>query len=362
VDDDVTRERAVACHWLLLRLAGAVPDDVTAQCRRWVAEARCCDVARVITYYALWQRIRLTSADIDLLAELLGAADLDTSALSLVDVVDSEPMPTCGFAPRRADANGGTRRCAADERPGAPVIAAADPDDEVDRAMISGMRSERATLAMWRAWRFPGDGAPWPLPRRVYVVEADNGVDVAGFVGRLQNIAVAAGETDPQVEAYPTGAGLPIYQRLARAYGALIWARDPDPGLRLAAVLDSSDQDESAITAGHAVIDAAEATRFAAYLRSGKPLMITTARTNDVVTPARGAVVPINYRTDGHWIWSDAAVYYLEQYGLVPEADLVAHIRNNSFVVPEVDGAAIHRALAVLQEPAADEPAWTYST
>jgi hypothetical protein len=361
VDDDVRRERAAACHWLLLRLAGAVPDDVITQCRRWVAEDRCCDVGRVITYYVLWQRIRLTDAEIDLLAELLSAAAVDTSALSMVDVLDSEPMPNCGFAPCRAEADSGTCRSAADERPGAPLIAAG-PDDEVDRAMIAGMGSEQSARAMWRAWRFPGDGAPWPLPRRVYVVEADEGVDLAGVVARLQNIAVAAGETDPQVEAYPMGATLPSYQRLARAYGALIWARDPDPGLRLAVVFDPSDQDGPPITAGHPVVDAPEVSRLAAYLSSGQPLMITTARKNDVVTPARGAVVPMNYRTDGHWIWSDAAVYYLEQYGLAPEADLVAHIRNRSFVVPEVDGAAIHRALAVLQEPAADEPAWTYGS
>lgn len=359
--DDVGRERAVACHWLLLALAGAVPDDVTTQCRRWLAEGRCCDVARSVTYYVQWQRIRLTDAEIDLLAELLGAADVDTTVLSMVGVLDSDPMPNYAFAPCLADTSRGTSRSAADERPCTPVTAA-EPEDKVDRALLATAGSERAIRAMWRSWRSPGNGVPWPLPRRVYVVETDDGVDLMVLAARLQNIAVAAGETNPQVEVYTMGAGLPNYQRLARLYGALIWARDPDPGLRIAVVFDPSDQGRPQIAAGQPAVDAPEATRLSAYLSSGQPLMITTARMNDVMTPALGAVVPMNYRTDGQWIWSDATAYYLERYGLAPEADLVTHIRNKRFVVPELDGAAIHRALAALREPAADEPTWTYGS
>jgi hypothetical protein len=361
VDANLQRQRVAACHWLLLRLAGTVPDALTTQCRRWLAEGRSSDVGRAITYSVLSQRIRLTDAEIDLLAELLGAAAVDGSALSLVDILDSEPMPKYAFAPRRADADRGTGLGAADERPGAPVIAAG-PDDDVDRAVLAGMGPEPAIRAAWRAWRFPGDGAPWPPPRRVYLVEADQGSQLAGIAARLQALAAGAGETDPQVEVYPVHAALPNYQRLARAYGALIWARDPDPGLRLAVLFDQAGEHPPQMAAGHPAAGAPEAARLVAYLSGGQPLLVTTARMNDVVTPARGAVVPMNFRTDGHWIWSDATVYYLQQYGLAPDADLVAHIQRRGFVFPEVDGAAIHRALAALQEPAADEPAWTYGS
>ncbi|MDT5027403.1 MAG: hypothetical protein QOE61_3829, partial [Micromonosporaceae bacterium] len=312
---EIQRERVAACHWLLLRLAGAVPDDLTAQCRRWLAEGRSCDVGRAITYAVLSQRIRLTEAEIDLLAELLGAAAVDNSALSMVGVLDTDPMPKYAFAPCRADADRGTRRGAADERPGAPVIAAG-PDDDVDRAVLAGMGAEPAIRAVWRVWRFPGDGAPWPLPRRVYVVEADQGIDLVGIAAWLQSVATGAGETDPQVEVYPVHAALPNYQRLARAYGALIWARDPDPGLRLAEVFNQAGGHEPQMALRQPVAGAPEAARLIAYLCRGEPLLVTTARMNDVVTPASGAVVPMNFRTDGHWIWSDASVYYLEQYGL----------------------------------------------
>jgi hypothetical protein len=361
MEADIQGERLAGCHWLLLRLAGTVPDDLTTQCRSWLAEGRFSDAGRAITYSVVSQRIRLTNSDIDLLTELLAAAAIDPSALSMVDVLDSEPMPKYAFVPCRADADRGSRRGAADERPGAPVVAAG-PDDDVDRAVLAGMSPELAIRAVWRAWRFPGDGAPWPPPRRVYVVEADQGSPLAGIAARLQSIAAAAGETHPQVEVYPVHGALPSYQRLARASGGLIWARSPDPGLRLAAVFDPAGEPGPRMAAGYPVIGAPDAARLIAYLNGGQPLLVTTARKNDVLAPALGAVVPMNFRTDGQWIWSDATAYYLEHYRLAPDADLVTHIRHRGFVVPEVDGAAIHRALAALQEPAAHEPAWTYGS
>jgi hypothetical protein len=163
------------------------------------------------------------------------------------------------------------------------------------------------------------------------------------------------------VEVYPVHAALPNYQQLARAYGALIWAREPDPGLRLAVAFGQADEHAPPVATGPAITGPPEAARLAAYLSGGQPLLVTAARMIDVVAPTRGAVVPMDFRTDGQWIWSDAAVYYLERYDLTPDIDLVAHIRRRDFVMPEVDGAAIHRALAALAEPAADE-AWTYGS
>jgi hypothetical protein len=357
MDAKVQRERVAACHRLLLRLAGTVPDDLTCQCRRWLAEDRTSDVGRSIAYAVLSQHVRLTDAEIDLLAELLGAAALDTSALSMVEVLDSEPLPKHAFAPSRADADRGTQLGAADDRPGPPALAA-EPDDDVDRAMLARMDAEPLIRALWRVWRFPGDGAPWPRPRRVYVVETDQDAELAGIAARLQAVAASAGETAPQVEVYPVHAALPGYQRLARAYGALIWARDPDPGLRLAALPDQVDAGAD----GALALPTTEVARLVSYLRGGEPLLVTTARMPDVVNRARGAVVPMNFRTDGRWIWSDAAIYYLERYGLAPDPELVAHVRRLNYTSPEVDGAAIHRALAALQEPPADEPAWTYGS
>lgn len=358
---DVQRERVVACHWLLLRLAGTLPDALITQCRAWLAEARTSDVGRSVTYAVSSQRIRLTDPEIDLLAELLGAADVDTLALSMVDVLDSEPLPRFAFAARRADADRGARLGAADDRPRTPVSETA-PDDAVDRAVLAEMHSGLEIRALWRVWRFPDDGAPWPRPRRVYVVEVDRATELAGTTAWLQAVAANAGETDPQIEVYPVHARLPSYQRLARAYGALIWTRHPDPGVRIAVSFGQADPNRARTAADWQVIRGSEVALLVDYLSGGQPLLFTTTPVQDAVDPARGAVVPMNFRTDGHWIWTDAAVYYLKRYGLAPDADLVAHVHQQRFVVPEVDGAAIHRALAALQEPEAEGPAWIPGT
>jgi hypothetical protein len=358
MDVGIQRERVEACHWLLLRLACSVADDLISQCRRWLGEGRTSEVGRAVTYAVLSQHIPLSDPEIDLLAELLGAAGLDTSALSMVDLLDNESMPKYAFAACHKDVGRGSRLGAADDRPAAPVTEA-EPDDDIDRAMLALMNPGTPIRALWRVWRFPGDGAPWPPPRRVYVVEVDRGAELAGVTAWLQDAVAAAGETDPQVEVYPIHGSLPSYQRLARAYGALIWARESDQSLRVATVLH---QYGPGAGLDRTPLEERELARLAEYLSGGEPLLVTTARTNDVISPALGAVVPTNFRTDGRWIWNDATVYYLTHYGLAPEPDLVAHIRRLDFVAPEVDGAAIHRALAALQEPAADEPAWTYGT
>ena len=361
MDPERLAEQIEACHWLLLRLAGTVPDDLSTQCRRWLADGDACTAGRAVAYAVISKRIRLTDSDIDLLAELLGAADVDASALHMVGVLDDEPMPTYAFAPWPADAERQSRLGAADDRPRVPAIDM-DTNDAIDQAVIRELLPDTGVRAVWRAWRSPGNGAPWPPPRRVYVVEADERARLAAITAMLQSVVIGAGDDDPRVEVYPVRASLPSYQRLARSCGALIWAREPDPGLRLATVLDRVDECGEVVDLHRSFIATADADRLLEYLRQGQPLLVTTACTNDVMNPALGAVVPTNFRTDGHWIWNDACAYYLQTYGLALEADLVVHIEQRDFVVPYVDGAAMHRALAALKEPASDEPAWTYGT
>ena len=327
VDD----EQQEACHWLLLRLAGCAPDDLLTQCRRWTAEGRLADVGRAVTYAVISRRIRLADRDVDLLAELLGAAGVDNSVLSMVDATDIDPMSVCGFAPDRAQV-ATAPGLAADARPGTPH-ADAWPKDDVDRAALAAVADHQSTRAMWRAWRYPGDGSPWPPARRVYVVECDVDANLPAITAGMQDGLASAGEVDPQVEVYPTRAPLPSYQRLARTYGALLWARDPDPGLRIATPFDG-------VVSGLPTLDDSEAERLLAYLRNGEALLVTTGRKDDVVDQSRTGVVPMNFRTDGFWIWTDASTYYLERYRLSPDPLLVAHVRQRDFQPPVVDGVA----------------------
>ncbi|GAB3141965.1 hypothetical protein GCM10027290_15550 [Micromonospora sonneratiae] len=131
--------------------------------------------------------------------------------------------------------------------------------------------------------------------------------------------------------------------------------------MRVARIFDLVDAETGPRMADdHPRLGTDEAARFGAYLRSGAPVLMTTARMNDVVDPQRGGVVPMNFFTDGEWVWSEAVVYYLEEYGLEPEADLAAAIRARDFVMPSVDPGAADRAIAALQRPS--KPAvWTHS-
>lgn len=94
--------------------------------------------------------------------------------------------------------------------------------------------------------------------------------------------------------------------------------------------------------------DVAERQRVAAYLRAGAPILATTARSADLIDPARGAVVGASFRTDGTWVWSEALTYYAQSYGLAPEEEFYAHIRQRGYACPAPGERAADRALSAL--------------
>jgi hypothetical protein len=347
--DEAVVERGRAFHDLLLRVAGKVPDDLLARARGWLAEGRDGESARAVVFAAHAQSIPLADVDVALLGEVLDAHGGDSSALAQVQVAQFDPVPPFGFGVTPPDA----------EPPARPDDA---PLDDVDRQAVTAVRAETGVRGLWRAWRFPADPSPWPPPRRVYVVETDEAVDLVRLTARVQQRLADAGETDPQVEVYPTGAELPTYQRLARAYAQLVWAAGPAPDVKIAAVFDEVDAETGPRFSGdhERMEDEDEIRKVLEYLRAGEPLLVTTAQMDDVVDRSRRNAVPMNFRTDGTWIWTDSTTYYLEQHQLTPDTELLEHIRASRYQMPELDGIAIHRAMAVLQEPSDEEPVWTY--
>ncbi|MEJ3746507.1 hypothetical protein WEI85_24855 [Actinomycetes bacterium KLBMP 9797] len=338
-----TDDRVQACHWMLLRLAGWVSDGLLTQARQWLAQGRLTDVALSVAHAVGAARVEMNETDLALLIELHSPEDQTLARLSSVVTTDPEPLPVFGFAPA----------------PPAPSAVAEPVAEAVAEAMATAAAGEPGLRGVWRSWRFPADGAPWPPPRQVFVVETDEGTDLVAVTGRLQAALAAAGEVDPQVETYPTQAIPPGYQQLARSGGSLLCARTPDPGVRIAAVFDGVDaQAGPRLNPDHPTIDDDERDLLLAYLGNGELLLETTSGMADVRDPDAGAVVPINFRTDGYWIWNDATTYYLYRYSLAPEPDLLRHIRARQYVFEEVDGAAMHRALAALEAPVDEEPVW----
>ncbi|MFD8750118.1 hypothetical protein ACFV0O_03925 [Kitasatospora sp. NPDC059577] len=78
----------------------------------------------------------------------------------------------------------------------------------------------------------------------------------------------------------------------------------------------------------HPVIgDEGEREALAAYLASAVVVLMTPSLMADVLDPERPGGVPMNYRCDGRWIWTDTVTYYLDRYGLAPEPGLLAYVR-----------------------------------
>ncbi|MGW3043766.1 hypothetical protein ACWC9T_27820 [Kitasatospora sp. NPDC001159] len=136
----------------------------------------------------------------------------------------------------------------------------------------------------------------------------------------------------------------------------------------VAAVFDIVDPLTGPEFAGdHPVIeDSAERDALVGYLDAATPVLMTPMLMDDVLDPDRRGSVPMNYRCDGRWIWTDTVTYYLDRYGLAPEPGLLAHVRERiaeggapAALAPEVQ----ERATGLLLAPpaAGQETVWEVS-
>ncbi|MBT2232003.1 hypothetical protein [Nonomuraea sp. NEAU-A123] len=99
---------------------------------------------------------------------------------------------------------------------------------------------------------------------------------------------------------------------------------------------------------GHPLVEnPRERERLAGYLEAGTPILATTGLDVDRVEPERGEVVPLSFRTDGTYVWTDTVAYYLRAHHLRPDPELCAHIAAGGYVCPEVGE---DQAARVLQE------------
>ncbi|MET1072736.1 MAG: hypothetical protein ABWY11_08845 [Umezawaea sp.] len=84
-----------------------------------------------------------------------------------------------------------------------------------------------------------------------------------------------------------------------------------------------------------------------AYLEAAP--VVLAARNLDVDEFSPGEQdVPLNFRTDGTWIWAGAVPHYLRKYGLPPEPDMVAHIMGMNFQHTPVDEATKEVAVGLI--------------
>lgn len=328
----------MSLHEMLLRLAGTVPDDLLADARTRLAAGAAADVARIVVFAGNRIMLPLTAEDLDLLAGVLRAAGEDPYVLDAVELIDPDVAPQWRFT----------------------ATAPEDGGDDDSGALVAALAEEPAARGLWRAWRSPVYDTPYPPPRPVYVVAAGADADLPALTALLQRRLVAAGDLSPQVEVTAIDDQPPPYQRIARAQGSLLWAAVAAE-ITVARVFDAVDPDTGpSFAPDHPrMADEQARARILAYLKAGAELLVTSATFADVVDPARGAVVPMSFRTDGTWIWTDTVTYYLEEHHLAPDPELLGHIGDQAAPPAAVDPVALHRAMSVLTNPSDSEPVWT---
>ncbi|HWS31766.1 MAG TPA: hypothetical protein VN408_03375 [Actinoplanes sp.] len=324
---------ADAYHRMLLGLSGRVPDGLIRAARTWLAAGEFAQVRRAVLGAALAAGTPVTAQDAALLRE-------EDPAAGALPIAETEPPAAWVFAPAGPDLLaefGDTVPSCLDLTEGFAGTPARDPVDERAVAAAAG------SIALWRVWRYPEFRASWPAPARVFLVHSQS--DSAALAARLQ----AELPEDIGVEVF-TGAGdLADYQRAALDRAALLWTATPRRPIRVLPVHPG----QPGFTAGHPRCSEVDRAVFTAYLDRGAEVLRIDEKAEDLVDPARGRTVPMGLRTDGSLVWSEAAGYYLREYGLTPDPALQAAARTG--LPGTVDLADVHRCLAAIYAAALSE-------
>jgi hypothetical protein len=88
--------------------------------------------------------------------------------------------------------------------------------------------------------------------------------------------------------------------------------------------------------------------RVMSYLDGGAVVLRAPTLMDDHLDHTRKGSVPMTFMTDGEWVWSDEHRYYLQQYGILPEADFLRQMEQCDYQTPAVTDAERRSALELL--------------
>ncbi|SDR15611.1 TNT domain-containing protein [Actinopolyspora saharensis] len=111
------------------------------------------------------------------------------------------------------------------------------------------------------------------------------------------------------------------------------------PRLITARVFDDVDEQGRPLVHGRPPLSPQENEPLLRYLESAPVVLPAESYGPDLLDPNRPEAVPDSWHSDGTWLWPGAVPYYLAQYGMPPQPELVQHIRSASFAVVELDPA-----------------------
>jgi hypothetical protein len=183
---------AAACHELLVRLAGRLPDRLLWRLREWLAAGAHAAVAALLPRALLRHRVGLTDAERD----LLEAAVAGRAPRKLLDAVLTVTVP---------------------DEPDVTFRSGPDPDVAA-LSLLAVARGVDGCVELRQTLRGTGRHA-----QRVVLVRAD-GPRPWVLAGTLARLLRAHGDTAPCVEVLPAG-DPPAYHRAALAGSTLLWRR-----------------------------------------------------------------------------------------------------------------------------------------
>jgi hypothetical protein len=183
---------AAACHELLVRLAGRLPDRLLWRLREWLAAGAHAAVAALLPRALLRHRVGLTDAERD----LLEAAVAGRAPRKLLDAVLTVTVP---------------------DEPDVTFRSGPDPDVAA-LSLLAVARGVDGCVELRQTLRGTGRHA-----QRVVLVRAD-GPRPWALAGTLARLLRAHGDTAPCVEVLPAG-DPPAYHRAALAGSTLLWRR-----------------------------------------------------------------------------------------------------------------------------------------
>jgi hypothetical protein len=201
-----------ACHELLLRLAGRLPDRQLWRFRDWLAAGALPELSHVLPLTLLRERIGLVEDEFRLVDTALRGHGADIGLISSIRELYELPEPEFAFTAHDPDNVG--RNSLGDQL--AVLLA----------ALLRGRPSVGEVRATWRRPRQPA-GKGVVEVRRVLLVTA--ATDHAALTGELQRVQRAVGEPDPCVEVLPPGFAPLPYHRAGLAASELLCVGADDP-------------------------------------------------------------------------------------------------------------------------------------
>lgn len=198
-----------ACHELLLRLAGRMPDQLLWRYRDWLGEGAMTTLARTLPRTLLKHNIDLDQPEYRLLVAGLVPHGADWHQVSSTLGVDDAPDNRYTFTGSAPD-----------------WVNSVDTVSALVHATLRGRPEVGEVRESWR--RSEGQD-----PKRVLLITATAGLP--RLTGELQRVLRVLGDEEPSVEVMPQRFDLPPYHRAALASSELVCTGAADTGHRLAA-------------------------------------------------------------------------------------------------------------------------------